>query len=155
MILAYLHHPSFDRILSTQFRMIFSSVQFNCSVVSNSLQPHEPQQVRPPCLPPTPRVHPNPCPLSQWCHPTISSIIYFSSFPQSFPASGSSQMSEFFTSGGQSLEFQLQHQFHQWTPRTDLLYDGLVGCPEVQGTLKSLLQHHSSKASFFGAQISL
>ena len=103
MILAYLHHPSFDRILSTQFRMIFSSVQFNCSVVSNSLQPHEPQQVRPPCLPPTPRVHPNPCPLSQWCHPTISSIIYFSSFPQSFPASGSSQMSEFFTSGGQSI----------------------------------------------------
>ena len=60
---------------------------------------HEPQHARPPCPTPTPRVHPNPCPLSQWCHPTISS----SSCPLSFPASGSFQMSQLFTSGGQSI----------------------------------------------------
>ena len=65
-------------------------VQFSCSVVSNSLRPHELQHTRPPCLSPTPRVHPNPCPSSQWCHPTISSsVVPSSSCPQSFPASGS------------------------------------------------------------------
>ena len=63
-------------------------VQFSHSVVSDSLWPHEPQYVRPPCPSPTPRVHPNPCPLSQWCHPTISSsVVPFSSCPQSFPTS--------------------------------------------------------------------
>ena len=83
---------------------LFSSVQFSCSVVSNSLPPHEPQHARPPCPSPTPSVHPNPCPLSRWCHPTISSsVIPFSSCPQSFPASGSFQMSQLFTSGGQSI----------------------------------------------------
>ena len=66
-----------------------SSVQFSWSVVSNSLQPHEPQHVRPPCLSPTPGVHPNPCLSSQWCHPTISSsVIPFSSCPQSFQHQG-------------------------------------------------------------------
>ena len=74
-----------------------SSVQFSHSVVSDSLWPHEPQHARPPCPSPTPRVHPNSCPLSQWCHPTIlSSVIPFSSLPQSFPASGSSQMSQLY-----------------------------------------------------------
>ena len=69
--------------------MGISSVQFSCSVVSDSLRPHEPQHTRPPCPSPTPRVHANPCPLSRWCHPTISSfLIPFSSCPQSFPASG-------------------------------------------------------------------
>ena len=82
----------------------FSSVHFSHSVVSNSLQPHEPQHPRPPCPSPIPRVHPNPCPLSWWCHPTISSsVILFSSCLQSFPASGSFPMSQFFTSGGQSI----------------------------------------------------
>ena len=67
-----------------------SWVHFSRSVMSNSLRPHEPQHARPPCLSPTPRVYPNPCPLSQWCHPTISSsVIPFFSCPQSFPASGS------------------------------------------------------------------
>ena len=85
-------------------RFGISSVQFSHSVVSNSLQPHEPQHTRPPCPSPTPGVHPNPCPLSRWCHPTISSsVIPFSSCPQSFPASGSSQRSQLFTSGGQSI----------------------------------------------------
>ena len=80
------------------------SVQFSCSVVSDSLQPHEPQHARPPCPSPTPRVHPNPCPLCQWYHPAISSsVIPFSSCPQAFPASGSFPMSQLSTSGGQSI----------------------------------------------------
>ena len=80
------------------------SVQFSCSVMSDSLRPHEPQHARPPCPSPTPRVHPNPCPLSRWCHPTISSsVIPFSSRLQSFPASGSFPMNQLFTSGGQSI----------------------------------------------------
>ena len=98
------------------------SVQFRHSVMSNSLPPHEPQHARTPYPSPTPGVYPNPCPLSQWCHPTMpSSVNPFSSCPQSFPASGSFQMCQFFTSGGQVLEFQLQHQSLQWKPRTDLL----------------------------------
>ena len=85
-------------------RYQFSSVHFNLSVVSDSLQPHEPQHARPPCPSPTPGVHPNSCPLSRWCHPTISSsVVLFSSCLQSFPASGSFQMSQLFTSGGQSI----------------------------------------------------
>ena len=84
--------------------MTEKSVQFSCSVVSDSLRPHEPQHARPPCPSPTPRVYPNSCPLSRWCHPIItSSVVPFSSCPQSFPASGSFQMSQLFTSGGQSV----------------------------------------------------
>ena len=80
------------------------SVQFSHSVISNSLQPHGLQHARLPCPSPTPRLYSNSCPLSQWCHPTISSsIIPFSSHLQSFPASGSFQMSQLFTSGGQSI----------------------------------------------------
>ena len=79
-------------------------IQFSLSVVSNFLQPHELQHARPPCPSPTPGVHPNPCPLRRWCHPTISSsIIPFSSCPQSFPASGSFPMSQLFARGGQSI----------------------------------------------------
>ena len=84
--------------------IVFRSVQFSHSFVSDSLWPHEPQHTRPPCPSPTPGVHPNPCPLSQWCHPTISSsVIPFSSCPQYFPASGYFQMSQLFASGGQSI----------------------------------------------------
>ena len=73
-------------------------------VMSNSLRPHELQHARPPCPSPTPEVHPNPCLLSRWCHPTISSsAVPFSSSPQSFPASGSFPVSQLFTSGGQSI----------------------------------------------------
>ena len=80
------------------------SVQFSHSVVSDSLWPHEPQHARPPCPSPTPGIYSNSCPLSWWCHPTISSsVIPFSSCPQSFPASGSFQMSQLFTSSGQSI----------------------------------------------------
>ena len=77
--------------------------QFSCSVMSNTLRPHELQHAGPPCPSPTPRVHPNLCPLSRWCHPTISSsVVPFSSCPQSFPESGSFQMSQLFASGSQS-----------------------------------------------------
>ena len=72
--------------------------------MSNSLWPHEPQYTRPPCPSPTPGVHPNPCPLCWWCHPAISSsVVPFSSCPQSFPASGSFQISQLLASGGQSI----------------------------------------------------
>ena len=84
--------------------VLFSSVQFSHSVISDSLWPHELQHARPPCPSPTPRVYPNSCPLSQWCHPTISfSVIPFSSCPQSFLASGSFPMTQLFTSGGPSI----------------------------------------------------
>ena len=104
------------------YTISFSSVQFSRSVVSDSLRPHESQHTRPPCPSPTPGVHSDSRPSSRWCHPTISSsVVPFSSCLQSFPASGSFQMSQLFTSGGQVLEFQLQHQSFQWTPRPDLL----------------------------------
>ena len=80
------------------------SVHFSLSVMSDSLWPHGLQHARPPCPSPTPGVHPNSCTLSQWCHPTISSsVIPFSSYPQSFSSSGSFPMSQLFASGGQSI----------------------------------------------------
>ena len=83
---------------------LFSSVQFSCSVMSNSLRPHEMQHARPPCPSPTPGVHQNPCPLCRWCHPAISSsVVPFSSCPQSLPATGSFPMSQLFAWGGQSI----------------------------------------------------
>ena len=104
--------------------------------MSDSLRPHEPQHARPLSLSPTPRVHPNPCPSSQWCHPTISSsVIPFSSHSQSFQHQGPFQWVSSSHQMAKVLELQLQHQSLQWT---------LQG---AQGTLKSLLQHHGSKAS--------
>ena len=143
----------------TGLRGHISSVQFSCSVVSNSLQPHGVQHARPPCPSPTPRVYPNSCPLTRWCHPAISSsVVPFSSCPQSFLASGSFQMSQLFTSGDQSTGFSI------WPSNA---YSGLISFRmdwfdllAVQGTLKSLLQHHSSKPSilqcspFFMVQLS-
>ena len=83
-----------------------SSVQFSCSVMSDSLWLHELQHARPPCPSPSPGVHSNSSPLSQWCHPAISSsVVPFSSCPQSFSASGSFPMSQLFASGGQSIRF--------------------------------------------------
>ena len=127
--------------------------------MSDSLWPHEPQHTRPPGPSPTPRVYPNSCPLSQWCHPTISSVVPFSSWPQSFPASGSFQMSQLFASGGQSIGVSASTSVLPMNTQ-DLFQDGLVGSPCSPGTLKSLLQHHSSKASilqrsaFFVVQLS-
>ena len=88
----------------TQLAIQHCTVQFSRSVVSNSLRPHGLQHARPPCPSPTPGVYSNSCHLSQWCHPTISSsVVPFSSCPQSFPASGSFPMSQLFVSGGQSI----------------------------------------------------
>ena len=96
-------------IAKLQVRLVllkyFSSVQISSSVVSNSLRPHESQHTRPPCPLPTPGVYSNSCPSSWWCHPAISSsVIPFSSCPQSLPASGSFPMSQLFSWGGQSIE---------------------------------------------------
>ena len=124
------------------FLLCFSSVQFSHSVMSDSLHPHELQHARPPCPSPTPRVYSNSCPLSRWSHPTISSsVVPFSSHLQSFPASGFFPWVNTSHEVAKVLEFQLQHQSFQWWKMDwlDLL--------AVQGTLKSLLQHHSSKAS--------
>ena len=114
----------------------FSSVQS----LSPTLRPHESQHTRPPCPSPTPRVYPNSCPLSQWCHPTISSsVVPFSSCPQSFPASGSFQMSELFASGGQSIGVSAS------TSALPMNTQDWLILLAVQGTCKSLLQHHSWK----------
>ena len=137
-----------------------SSVQFSRSVVSNTLRPHESQHARPPCPSSAPGVYSNSCPLSQWCiqqsHPLSSP-----SPPAPIPSQhqGLFQWLNSSHEVAKVLEFQLQCQFFQWTPRTDLLgmgWDLLSG----QGTLKSLLQHHNSKASilrrsaFFTVQLS-
>ena len=93
-------------------------------------QPHGLQYARPPRPSPTPGVYSNSCPLSWWYHPTMSSsVILFSSCLQSFPASGSFPMSQFFASGGQSIRILAQHQSFQWIFRTNFLQDGLVGFP--------------------------
>ena len=130
-----------------------SSVQFSRSVMSDSLQPHGLQHTRPPCPSPTPGVYPNSCPLSRWCHATISSsLIPFPSHLQSFLASGSFPVSHLFTSGCQILEFQLQHQSFQWIFRTDLLYDGLVESlcsPRDSQEFSPTLQFKSISSSAF------
>ena len=136
-----------------------SSVEFSCSVTSDSLRPHGLQHTRPPCPLQTPRLYSNSCPLSQWYHPSIpSTVVTLSSHLQSFPASGSFPISQFFTTSGQSIGVSastsvLPVNIQGWFP---------AGCTgwRVQGTLKSLLQHYSSKASilwhsaFFIVQLS-
>ena len=91
-----------DRLLTVAFYFLYAIIfQFSRSVVSDSLRPYGLQHTRPPCPSPTPGVYLNSCPLSRWCHPTISSfVIPFSTCLQSFPAPGAFQMSQFFTSGG-------------------------------------------------------
>ena len=138
--------------------------------MSNSLWPHESQHARPPCPSPTPRVHSDSCPSSQWCHPAISSsVVPFSSCPQSLPASESFPMSQLFAWGGQSTGVSASASFLPmmlgFLPSKEI--PGLISFRmdwldllAVQGTLKSLLQHHSSKASilwrsaFFIVQLS-
>ena len=94
----------------------FISVQFSCSVVSDSLQSHESQHTRPPCPSPTPRVHSNSHPLSRWCHLAVSSsVVPFSSCPQSLPASESFPMSQLFTWGGLTASF-LSKNTQGWSP---------------------------------------
>ena len=131
-----------------------ASVQFSSSVISDSLRPHGLQHTRPPCPSPTPGVYPNSCPLSQWCHPTISSsVIPFSSHLQSFPASGSFQMSQLFPLGGQRIGVSasasvLSMNIQDWFPL------GLIGLISLQS--KGLLRVFSKttvwKHWFFSAQ---
>ena len=147
--------PSETNIATLSFD--YCSVLFNHSSGSNSLQPHGLQHTRPPCPSPTPRAYSNSCPLSWWCHPTISSsVIPFSSCPQSFPASGSFQMSQLFTSGGQNigvsastsvLPVNTQDWFPlEWTGWISLQSKGLL-----RVSSNTTVQNHQ----FFRAQFSL
>ena len=136
---------------------ISQSVQFSGSVMSNSLRPHEPQHARPPCPSPNPGVHPNPCPLSQWCPPTISSsVIPFSSFLKSFPASGSFPMSQLFASFGQSIRVSALASVRpmntqDWSPL------GWTGWISLQSKGLSRVSSNTTvqKHQFFSAQLSL
>ena len=106
------------------------SVQFSCSVVSDSLRPHESQHARPPCPSPASGIHSDSWPSSQWYHPAISSsVIPFSSCPKSLPASGSFPVSQLFAWGGQSIGVSALASFLPRNPRADLLQNGLVGSP--------------------------
>ena len=132
------------------FQNLFLHFQFSRSIVSDSLPPHELQLVRPPCPSPTPGVYSNSCPPSRWCHPAISSsVIPFSSCPQSLPASGSFPMRQLFAWGSQSIGVSalasvLPMNNQDWSP------SGWTGWISLQSKgLKSLLQHHSSKALIF------
>ena len=135
----------------------FSSVQFSCSVVSFSLPPHGPHHTRLPCPSPTPGVYPNSCLLSWWCHPTISSsVVPFSSCLQSFPASGSFQMSQLFASGGQSIGVSastsiLLMNTQDWSP---LGWTGWISL-QSKGLSRVFSNTAVQKYQFFGAQLSL
>ena len=128
-----------------------SPVQFSRSVVSDSLRPHELQHAKPPCPTPTPGVYSNSRSLSRWCHPAISSsVVPFSSCPQSLPASGSFPMSQLFASGGQSTGVSaLASVLPMNNPGLISLRMDWLDLLAAQGTLKGRLQHHSSKASIF------
>ena len=133
------------------------SVQVSCSVVSDSLKPHKLQHARPSCSSPTPRVHPTPCPLSRWCHPTMSSsVVPFSSCPESFPASGSFPMSQLFASGGPSIGVSastsvLPMNTQDWFPL------GWTGWISLQSKELSRVFFNTTveKHQFFGTQLSL
>ena len=132
------------------------SAQFSRSVTSNSLRPHGLQHTSPPCPSPAPGVYSNSCSLSQWCHPTISSsVIPFSSCPQSFPASWSFQMSQLFASGGQNIGVSastsvLSMNTQDWSPL------GWIGWISVQSKGLSRVFSNTTvqKHQFFDAQLS-
>ena len=138
----------------TTTRIYFIHIQFSHSVMSDSLRPHELQHARPPCPSPTPGAYPNSCPLNRWCHPTIlSSVIPFSSCPQSFPASGSFQMSQCLTSGGQSigvsaLTLVLPINTQDWSP---LGWTGWTSLPS-KGLSRVFSNTTVQKHPFFGTQ---
>ena len=133
------------------------SVQFSRSVLPNSSWPHETQHTRPPCLPPTPGVYSDSCPLSWWCHPSISpSVVPFSSCLQSFPASGSFPMSHFYASGAQSIGVSasasvLSMNIQDWFP---LGWTGLISLLS-NGLWRVFSNTTVQKHQFFGAQLSL
>ena len=133
------------------------SVQFSCSVTSDSLRPHGLQHAKFPCPSPTHRVYPNSCPLNRWWHPTISSsVIPFSSCPQSFPESGSFQMSQFSASGGQSIGISastsvLPMNTQDWFP---LGWTGWISL-QSKGLSRVFSNTTVKKHQFFSAQLSL
>ena len=135
----------------------FQICQFSHSVLSNSLWPHGLQQTRLPCPSPTPRACPNSCPLTWWRHPTISSsVVPFSSCFQSFPASGSFPMNQFFSSGGQSIRVSasasdLPMCVQDWSP---LGWTGLVSL-QSKGLLRVFSSATVQKHQYFSAQLSL
>ena len=134
---------------------VFSSVQLGRSVMSDSLQTRELQYARPPCPSPTLRVHPNPCPLSRWCYPNISSpVIPFPSCRQSFPASGSFPMSQLFASGGQSIGVSASTPVLPMTTQ-DWTTLGWMAWISLQS--KGLIFSNTivKKHQFFGTQLSL
>ena len=138
--------------------LLFSSVQFSHSVESNFLQPHGLQCARHPCLSPIPGVDSNSCPLSPWCHPTISSsvVVPVSSCLQSFPASGSFQISHFFASGGQSTGVSvsasvLSVNIQDWFP---LGWTGWISL-QSKGLSRVFSNTTVQKHQFFSAQLSL
>ena len=131
----------------------FSSVQFSRSVVSNSLQPHESQHARPPCPSPTPGVHSNSWPLSQWCHPAISSSVVPFSCPQSLPASESFPMTQLFAWGGQStgvsaLASFLPKKSQGWSPSEWTDWISL----QSRGLSRDFSNTTVQKHQFFGTQ---
>ena len=145
-------------VLFSQVDVLVSSVQFSRLVVSDSLQPHGLQHTRPPCPSPTPRAYPNPCPLSRWCHPTISSsVVSFSSCPQSFPASGSFMITQFLASGGQSIGVStstsvLPMNTQDWSP---LGWTGWISL-QSKGFSRVIISNTTvQKHQFFSAQLSL
>ena len=137
---------------------MLSSVPFSSvgSIVSNSLRPHELPQARPPCPSPTPGVYPNSCPLSMWCHPAISSsVVPFSSCPQSLPAPGSFPMSQLFTWVGQSIGVSvsasvLPMNTQDWSP---LGWPGWISL-QSKGLSRVFSNTTVQKHQFFSAQIS-
>ena len=136
--------------------LYFSSVQFSRSVVSDSLRPYESQHARPPYLPPTPRVYLNSCPSSRWCHPTISSsVIPFSSCPQSLPVLGSFPMSQLFTWCGQSIGVSasasvLPMNTQDWSP---LGWTGWISL-QSKGLSRRFSNTTVQKHQFFSTQLS-
>ena len=136
--------------------IILSSVQFSCSVVSDSLWPHGLQHARLPCLSSTPRAYSNSCPLSRWCHPTVSSSVIPFSWLQSFPTSRSFQMSQFFASGGQNIGVSaspsvLPMNIQDWFP---LGWTGWISL-QSKGLSRVLSNTTVQKHQFFNAQLSL
>ena len=135
----------------------FSSVQFSCSVMSDSLRPHESQHARPSCPSPTPRAYSNSCPSSRWCHLTISSsVIPFSSCPQSLPASGSFPMSQLFAWGGQNIGVSalasvLPMNTQDWSP---LGWTGWISL-QSKGLSRVFSYTTVQKHPFFSTQLSL
>ena len=134
--------------------MAFNSVQFSCSVMSDSLQPHESQHPRPPCPSPTSGVHWDSCLSNQWCHPAISSsVVPFSSCPQSLPASESSPMSQLFTWGSQSTGVSVLASFlpkksQGWSPSD---WTGWISL-QSKGLSRVFSNTTLQKHQFFGTQ---